>query len=388
MKKRLAIIYSKNPEEVVNRKAALGSYIYALGGLFQENNYEVSINGKSYAELKQTTTASVSRPVNQSTLKKMIPAAIKRMLKDLQLFGKQKAFNEQLKQVTADVVLEFYSYGSTSGYEMATQKKIPLFVIYDAPVLDEYQFFNEADPFFLNTINVREKQTLLLASTTVTYSHAVKKYVWKKIGKEIPVQVHQNIDFTRFDFLEQKPIGGTLHVGFIGSFLQWHRVDLLLNAFTRLKTKGYDLRLYLLGTGEAFEAIKKQVTSNAYKDHIVLPGFVDGEELKHFKTNIQVGVMPGSNWYGAPNKIFEYGASHMAVIAPDTPTITELFTDTDVLLFKNNSETGLYEALKYLCDHPEVIPQRAENLYQKIQANYSKSNTFEFYNRLIMKVIK
>ena len=184
-------------------------------------------------------------------------------------------------------------------------------------------------------------------------------------------------------------MGETLNIGFIGSFLKWHRVDLLLNVFTKLKSEGYDLHLYLLGMGEKYSEIREEVALNKYKNNITMPGFSDGAELLNFKKKMHIGVMPGSNWYGAPNKIFEYGASRMAVVAPDTPTIQDLFTDkSDVLLFENGSEDGLYTALKQLCENQQQIPLLAENLYQKIRTNYSKNHTFAFYNQLIKKAIQ
>jgi len=217
----------------------------------------------------------------------------------------------------------------------------------------------------------------------------VKKYVWEKIGMHTTIQLHQNIDFTRFDFIHEKRLEQTINIGFIGSFLKWHRVDLLLKTFSRLKDEHYNIKLYLLGMGEEYASIKEKWSASKYKEDIFLPGFVDGEELLKLKKRIHVGVMPGSNWYGAPNKIFEYGAAHMAVIAPNTPTINDLFIDKkEVCLFENNSENGLYEGLKKLCDNVELISVLAENLHQKICINYSKTNTFEFYNRLIKEAIQ
>ncbi|HET6224972.1 MAG TPA: glycosyltransferase, partial [Bacteroidia bacterium] len=85
---------------------------------------------------------------------------------------------------------------------------------------------------------------------------------------------------------------------------------------------------------------------------------------------------------------FEYGASHMAVVAPNTPTIKELFSDKEIYFFENGSQDELYAALKEACINLELSQQLAENLYQKIIINYSKNNTFEFYNELIMQAAK
>jgi glycosyltransferase involved in cell wall biosynthesis len=388
MSKVIYILYAKNIQEVFNRKSALGSYIYCLSGLLEElGGYSVYINGTAYSQIKQLEVRSTVPEKKVIALKKMIPPFVKRILKDLQLFSQLKQLTHALENgIKPDLIMEFYSYASTIGLNLSVRKKVPLIVIYDSPVIDEYEFFNKAAPFFKSKINRFENNTLLQASSTVAYSESVKKFIHHKIKKNTEVAIHQNIDFSRFDFIEDKPTEDTINIGFIGSFLKWHRVDLLLKAFSKLKEEGYTVKLYLLGFGEEFGVIEKQVAANKFKTDIILTGFVDGEELLKYKKKIHIGVMPGSNWYGAPNKIFEYGASKMAVIAPNTPTIADLFLDKkELILFKNNSFDELFLSLKQLCDNNVLINELADHLQQKIRMSYSRLHTFNFYNSLIIK---
>jgi glycosyltransferase involved in cell wall biosynthesis len=386
MPKRILLVYTKNTGGTVNRKAALDSYIYCLAGLLTEKGkHTVYLNGTSYEEIRETNVNQASAAGNGSFLKKILPPSMKRILKDVLLLKAIDSLFKKLDTGTAyDLIIEFYSYASDVGYRLSKKRNIPLYIVYDAPVLDEYMLFNGTTPFFESKISSREKQTLLTAKTTVVYSNAVKQYIEKKINKPLAAAIHQNVDFSRFDLIDDKSFSGTITIGFIGSFLKWHNVDLLLEAFTKLMKEGYNLNLYLLGTGEEFEFIQQKVEQNSYKSRITMPGFVDGDVLLAFKKQIHIGVMPGSNWYGAPNKIFEYGASRMAVVAPDTPTIADLFADKqEVLLFELDSAKGLYDQLKQLVSNVELIRLLADNLQQKIKANHSKSNTFDFYNRLI-----
>jgi glycosyltransferase involved in cell wall biosynthesis len=126
------------------------------------------------------------------------------------------------------------------------------------------------------------------------------------------------------------------------------------------------------------------VEGNQYKEDIVMPGFSDGEALFRFKEQIHIGVMPGSNWYGAPNKIFEYGAARMAVVAPGTPTIQDLFADgKELLLFKQNDVNELYNQLKKYIEDRALMQAHSDALQHKIKNNYSKENTFTFYDGLL-----
>jgi glycosyltransferase involved in cell wall biosynthesis len=392
MPRKILLVYAKGSAELLNRQSALGSYVFCLCELLESAGMKIWVNGEAFEKLK----SSAISPNNKNTLpvtsgfKKYIPLFIKNVLKDLLVF---KNIKQVVKQINIaehyDCVLEFYTYGSNVGLTIANELKRNLIVVYDSPVMEEYAFFQGPNYLFENKIVKREEKTLRHASHIVCYSNPVKEYLKKRISEKLPVFIHQNVDFTRFDFIEHKPEKQIIHIGFIGSFLKWHNVELLLKTFTQLKQKEYPVQLYLLGMGAEFNRIQELVNSNKFKKDIIIPGFVDGSALLDFKKLIHIGVMPGSNWYGAPNKIFEYGAANMAVIAPDTPTIKDLFVDKEeVYLFENNSEIALYNALKQLCDDPGLIARLAENLHQKIRTNYSKTNTFDFYNWLITEAIK
>jgi glycosyltransferase involved in cell wall biosynthesis len=382
--KKILIIYAKSTDEIFNRQSALGSYIHCLASILSKNGYLVSINDRLFDKDPQFTKVASSQKSSSSIIKKLIPGFIKEGLKDYQLFKRLKTLTADLEsKEVPDLILEFYTYGSETGSRLSEKFNKPLFLIYDNPVLEEHRFFHGKQVFFKNLIEKREKRSILQARGIVAYSGAVKEYLNKKYRKQLPVHIHQNVDYTRFDFIEEKKNGNIVNIGFVGSFLKWHRVDLLISVFTRLKKEGRDCRLYLIGAGMEYENIKELVHKNEFSGDIILPGFSDGEALLRFKENIDIGVMPGSNWYGAPNKIFEYGAAKMAVVAPDTPTIKDLFNDrSEIMLFRQDDEDSLYRALLFYLDNVDVRLQHAITLQNKIRNNYSENITFNFYNRL------
>ena len=383
---RILIIYTKNTGELGNRQSALGSYIACLCDIFQRSGMHVFVNGIAYDIIKQLPVTA-NQPGSTSHITKYIPGFAKQLVKDSLVIKKIKeSYNTIIGSGTYDCILEFYSYASDVGYRVSKHQKIPLLVVYDAPVLEEYIFFHGKKVVFRKEILKRELNTLKQADAIVAYSNPVKNYLNKLAGKSLPVFIHQNVDFTRFDFVETKPAGDLINIGFVGSFLKWHKVDWLLNAFTRLKQEGCSVQLYLIGMGAEFNSIAEKVSLNKYKELIHIPGFVDGEALLNLKKQIHIGVMPGSNWYGAPNKIFEYGASRMAVVAPKTPTIADLFEDREeLILFEESSEQSLYSALKKLSEDKVLMNKLATCLQQKIRTMHSSENTFEFYNGLIKK---
>lgn len=386
MAKKILVVYAKSTQELMNRQSALGSYIFCLCEILQKNRMVVAVNGIRFEELaQQVFSPSRTHQASVGNLKTYFPTVVKEFLKDVFVFKKMKHLYQQIESSGAyDIVLEFYTYASDIGYNISSRQGIPLVLVYDSPVLEEFIFFNGNKLFFKGEILKRELKTLLRAKSVVVYSNAVKDYLNKLSSKTLNIFIHQNVDYTRFDFFEKQLAAHPIKIGFIGSFLKWHRIDLLLEAFCKLRKENYNIELFLVGFGMEYDRIKAKVDKSICREYITMTGFMDGSQLVEIKKMLHVGVMPGSNWYGAPNKIFEYGAAQMAVVAPDTPTISDLFEGgKELLLFKQDDVDELYDKLKLLCDDPVLIKELGAGLQQKIKNAYSENITFEFYNALL-----
>ncbi len=385
MKKQILIVYAKSTDEIFNRQSALGSYIHCLAGILVKNGYGVRINEIEFDSIPEQETRSVVAS-GQSSFKKFLPAFIKEYWRDKRMYSWLGSLYTNIDNGKPfDKIVEFYTYGSDIGYKLSKKYKKPLLLVYDNPVLEEHAFFHTGQLFFKKKAAELEQYSLLQSQAIVVYSEAVKNFLTKKFNRPLPCFIHQNVDYTRFEYVENKTIDdGVINIGFIGSFLKWHRVDLLLKAFTTLKNEGHNVKLFLLGNGMDYENIKQQAKNNKYASAIEMPGFMDGQQLLNYKIKLHIGVMPGSNWYGAPNKIFEYGAAKMAVVAPDTPTIKSLFNhNEELLLFKQDDENDLIAKLRLFINDIELLKKYAETLQIKIKNKYSENITFGFYHQLL-----
>lgn len=392
------VLYNSGIKDVTNRKSALGSYIYTLSALLS-TAYDVHINHHFFTEHSKlpvagdikTGVAKPQQPVKASFLKKYFPTFLKLLLKDFFSILKSLKTCAKSYSAKANVYIEFYSYLSLTGFIISKIREKPLILIYDGPVEEEYAFFNGAKPPLSLLVHCFQSLTLKGAQNIVVYSESVAKYLTNRFGiNRSKIVIHQNVDFSRFDIIKRDyskiKKDGTINLGFIGSFLKWHRVDLLIDAFISLKEEGYNIKLYLIGHGMEYESIKGKVEESKFRNDVVLTGFLDGEKLRHYKQMIQIGIMPSSNWYGAPAKIFEYGAAGMGVIAPRTPTIADLFSNfnkEEVLLFKNYDLHELLSSIRTCLDDRDLLIKLSSNLHDKIIRDYNETNTFDFYNSLI-----
>jgi len=380
--KKLLIVYAKNRYEILNRKSAIGSYIFCLAEILNKN-CDVYINGISIETIKQINTIAPSRIKSKAI---RIPLFFKLFVKDLisiyQIVLLYFKINE--KEIKYDAIIEFYTLYSFIGLNLSKRQKTPLIFVFDGPILEEYKYFNGRNPIFKRYAIYLQKKSLRRSKKVIAYSASVKNYISAQFRINLEkIEIHQNIDFTRFRFYPIYEDNSSINIGFIGSFLKWHRVDLLIKAFQVLKIQNYPVTLYLIGHGMEYDSIKKVIDTNNIQD-VIMPGFLDGDALEEYKKIIHIGVMPSSNWYGAPNKLFEYGAAHMAVVAPKTPTISDIFVDSEnIILFENNSYEDLLSKLTILCDNTVLRRNIADNLFEKIKLEHSCDNTLNFYNTLI-----
>lgn len=384
--KKLLILYTKAPQEVFNRKSALGSYINCLANVLRDSKTEVYLNGVHLDEIPESGSANDQSSVSSGLIRKVVPAYIKKIKRERGIINTADNLTREIVEgnVKYDHVLEFYTLGSLGGKIISEKMNCPLSIIYDGPIVEEYEFFNGGKPALERKIVQREKESLVHANNVVVYSEPMKKYVVERTGTRANFGIHQNVDFTRFESYAERQFNDLdpINICFIGSFLKWHNVDLLVFAMQDLIQSGIKARLFLVGHGQEHEAIVNLVNRVGLNDHVEITGFLDGQDLYQLKEKMHIGVMPGSNWYGAPNKIFEYGAMKMAVLAPKTPTIDYLFSKDEVQFFEWKNQKDLTNQLKTLCSKAE-IEKKAETLFEKINTKYSEKITNQFYKQLM-----
>ncbi|MBN2772531.1 MAG: glycosyltransferase family 4 protein, partial [Spirochaetes bacterium] len=106
-------------------------------------------------------------------------------------------------------------------------------------------------------------------------------------------------------------------VGFVGGFYTWHGLDLLIKAFVRVLQNDSNSILVLIGDGPEKKRIENMVEELQIRDNVFFAGKVSYHSLPAWISLFRVGVMPDSNNYGSPMKIFEYMAMGKPVVVPD-----------------------------------------------------------------------
>lgn len=157
-------------------------------------------------------------------------------------------------------------------------------------------------------------------------------------------------------------------IGFVGGFYPWHGLPLLIEAYSQVSKRIPDSVLFLIGEGPEKEKIQKMVNRLGLRERVIFTGSVEHGELPAYISQFTVGVMPDSNDYGSPMKIFEYMAAGKPVVVPDYAPLLDVIEDgRQGYVFKKNSVDSLCDALIRVLDGDEVAKKMGAHARRLIE---------------------
>lgn len=134
-----------------------------------------------------------------------------------------------------------------------------------------------------------------------------------------------------------------------------HDLQTLLEAMIRLTNYGHPVKLRIVGhVGDDFKPL---VTSSLWSSALVeILGWKNWDEyMRILSSESDVGIVPyltsRLTVSAIPNKIFDYMAAGLPIVAPAFPGVMEIVNDgVNGLLYTPELPESLYEALLRLCD--------------------------------------
>lgn len=151
---------------------------------------------------------------------------------------------------------------------------------------------------------------------------------------------------------EKLNIDDKVVLGYVGAFVHWHGIDWFVDLIAD-KIKDYpDLVLLLVGDGVSFEPIKQRIDNAGVANQIILTGRVAHKEISTYIGAMDYGILPDSNDYGSPMKLFEFMAMAKAMVIPDFSPVTEVVRDNETgwLFAANDREACINRTLELVSD--------------------------------------
>ncbi len=185
---------------------------------------------------------------------------------------------------------------------------------------------------------------------------------------------------------------GKVVIGYIGSFVEYEGLDLLLEACSILKEKHGDIfRLLLVGDGDIMQLLRRTARFLQLEDQVVFTGRIPHDDVQRYYSLIDIAPLPRKGLrvceLVSPLKPFEAMGAGKVLITSSVQALAEIVQDgvTGMVFEKDDSndlatklETAILDeelrknigenANKWVIENHswDVISQRVTSLYDKI----------------------
>lgn len=171
-------------------------------------------------------------------------------------------------------------------------------------------------------------------------------------------------------------------------------LDKCLRAVKIISRKYPDAVLKIVGKVPQIdlEWAKQYVSDNLSESNFEVLEWVDYAEIPRILEKSTIGIIlfqpvHYNSMMGIPNKLFDYMAAGIPVVASNLPNISKIINDANCgILVDPNDETTIVNALEYLFEHPDEAEKLGKNGKEAVRLKYNWENMeqrlFGIYNKL------
>lgn len=263
-----------------------------------------------------------------------------------------KRLRKALSENKYSFLYERYALFNWSGAQEAKRAGIPL--ILEVNYTSYTTLYRKRSKFLKPLAHLINRKVLENADGIVVVSNYLKEHL-KSVGisgEKIIVLTNAadpevfNPDIYKDSSLKDYSFSGKTVIGFAGGFYPWHGLEILIEAFSIISRKHENSILLLVGDGPMRSSIDKKCYEMDLKERVILTGMVSHAQLPSYIAVFDIAVMPHSNEYGSPMKIYEYMSMGKPVIAPRFGPLEDGITHgVEGLLFEPKNIDELSECL-------------------------------------------
>ncbi len=293
-------------------------------------------------------------------ISKNMPAVVFEFLEILYNFISYRNIKAVMVKQKIDFIYERFTFFAFSANIIARKNKVPY--VLEINYTTHTPLFRKKSGFFLPLARYIEKKNLRDADAIFVVSSFLRdQLIGLGVDKDkiylTPNAVNEkvfNSDYHPGAVRVKYELKDAFVIGFVGGFYPWHGLNFLLKAVKGIEQEKKGLCLFLVGEGPMRDELTQTACELKLSSRLVFPGTVGYDDLPSYIKAMDICVMPNSNDYGSPMKIFEYMAMAKPVVAPRLSPIEDVITDKlDGVLFQpqdidsfKNCLAGLYDDLK------------------------------------------
>lgn len=350
-----------------------GVHVGEIVESFRRLGHRVSLVSPAGEQLAQGTG-----PAGQPSRRQRLFRAISRHVPELIFECLELAYNLQaLHQAKArfgpddvDMIFERYAIFGVAGALLARQWNKPLLV--EVNYTSRSPLVRHRSALLKPLARYLDRRLFARAAGLAAVSSRLKDQLVEDYGvpPEKVIVLPNAADPEVFDpaRIAPRPLPEGKTVGFVGGFYPWHGLDLLVSAMQRVMAQVQAARLVLIGDGPMLPVIRERVRAAGLEERVLFTGRVPHGELPAYIAAFHVGVMPDSNDYGSPMKIFEYMAMGKPVVVPDYPPLLDVVRDgREGRIFRARDVQQLAQCLTTLLSDDDAYRRMSREARRRIE---------------------
>ena len=319
----------------------------------------------------------------------VLPQSILEILRCFYNFFAYFRFKEAVRKYKIDFIYERYAFLTWVGPYFARKYRIPIILeVNEASGLDQV-----TGQVMVKLATSLEKRIFKIANAIIVVSNFLKRHIQKMGINEdkvfvIPNAVNPEVfdpDTVEDNLRRKLDIEDKLIIGFVGIFLPWNNLELLIDVFKEVTRENPKTHLLLVGDGPLKNTIERKVHQEGLRDKVTLAGKVNYRDVPKFIHSMDICVIPQSNQYRSPVKLFEYMAMAKPVVAPCVEPIKSVIMEyEDVVLFEPGDRDLLKKAIRGLIE----IKNSRKKIGNKARKTIIKKYTWQNNAKKIVEIYK
>ncbi|WP_068544426.1 glycosyltransferase family 4 protein [Thalassotalea crassostreae] len=350
-------------------EGAEGVHIRGVVKGLRQLNHNVSILSfpGSDPEHTQKKTEATKSPTKKnsafkwlSELTKFLPEFAFEIIEFLYNIFALLRISSYVRNNKVDCIYERYSLFMFATVWLARKKNIPIILEINDSVLVE-----RVRPLFFKSFSKKIESWLFQNATGLVFISSYFENIAKQNYQHISnsVVTPNSVDLDLFVTDEQQvaqlkskyQLENKTVLGYVGAFVHWHGIDWFMDLISPKLKQHPNLSLLLVGDGVCLEKVKDAVNAANVSDQVIFTGRVDHQQIAAHIALMDYGILPDSNLYGSPMKLFEFMAMGKGMVAPDFAPIAEVVTNdlTSWLFSANDREACIEKVLSLSEKHDE-----------------------------------
>lgn len=327
-----------------------------------------------------------------TVVSKYVPEICFELAEILYNFAAYNRISKILKEKKYDFIYERYAIFNWAGVKAAKKRNIP--ILLEINYTSYTPLYRKRSALLKPLAHWIDKRIFSKVNGFVAVSTYLRNHLVElKVSVEKVIVLTNAADPDKFSpdisgdkIREKYNIKDKKVIGFSGGFYPWHGLDLLTEAFMDIKKDYENIVLMLIGDGPLKEQLEKKVSEHAITKLVIFTGRVDHGELPEHIAAFDIAVMPDSNDYGSPMKVFEYMAMGKPVVAPKLGPLEDgIRHEKEGFLFRQKDIRELTEIIKRLLNDNNLMISAGkaarENILSKHTWDHSAKEIINLISR-------